>query len=180
VNDLATFADVISAGFLAPIFSFLFMIVIVSAFAHFVPWLQDKKWLAIAFGVLVGFLTLLSPIAIGLVQYIVPWFAIVMVFIALIMSVTKFLGTGGTGIGTGMDLKGLYGVLAAVVLTFILIGAANYVRDATLYGTEQGEDVYQAKPMSAALIIFNPILLGTIILFAIAGFAVALLSAKPI
>ena len=164
-TDVATFSDVLSLGVIQPLFAFLFITILAVGFSRAVN--LPHKWMGWAFGILFGLITFLSPTVTGLVTYMVPWFAIIMFFVALIFMIIKYLAEdAGPG---GGQYKGTYFVVGIVIVIFLLIGAVGYIRDRALTG--------QKNPgMQPALLVFNPTVIGAIIVFAMAAFGIALLT----
>ena len=168
---MATFLDAVNIGYLGPVFSFLFMAVIVFAICQFIPALHGKKVVAAVLGIVIAALTLLSPRATGMIQYMVPWFAVVLFFLFMLAMLAQSFGGGGHG--TGVSLGGLGGLGAVLIGGVLVIGAVSYLRDSNLYPDSPSLTGYSMRP---ALVIFNPLVIGTLVLLAIAACAVALLS----
>lgn len=155
--------------YLGPVFSFVFMAIIVFAICQYIPALHGKKVLAAIIGIVVAGLMLLSPTAIGMVQYMAPWFAVV-IFLLFMMSMLAQSFGGEHGGGMAM---GGFGALGGVIIVGILIiGAVNFLRDSALYPDQQST----GTSMKPALIIFNPLVIGALVLIAIAACAMALLT----
>ena len=151
------------------IFVFLFIVIIIYAVMRYSKVFGGKDWIGILIGVIIGILTLLSPVATESIKTMAPWFVVIFIFLVLAMVLFSLIGASDATPAIG-SLKGV--VLVIIVIT-IVIGILIQAREQI---PEKSKEDY-AK--SSTLFFFHPKVLGTIVILLIAVFTVALIAGKP-
>ena len=78
---MATFLDIAGLQHFSSFFVFIFVWLAVYAILTYSKVLGDNKGIHIVMGLIIGLLVLFSPIATGTIEYIAPWFAVVLIFV---------------------------------------------------------------------------------------------------
>lgn len=145
---------------------------------------EGKNTLNAFIAIIVAFLVLLSKTVINVINYMTPWFVIVLIFTLLLLLLYQTLGVTDKSIGEFVTKDStikwaIFGVGAVILLAALgnelgqTIGP--YLSGETVNATEGGVATASwSQNLTATL--FNPKILGLIFLFTIAIFAVAFLS----
>ncbi len=168
---MATFLDISGLEHFSSFFVFLFVWLAVYALLQYTKVLgENQQAVNVIIGLIIGLFVLFSPIATGVIQYIAPWFAVILIFIVFINMSAKTMGTG-TEIISG-PTKAVVGV---VVLLIVVVGALQYIRDEI---TLPGDNDTTRDYSKSSSVIFHPNMLGAIFILLVAVFTVGLLAAK--
>ena len=166
---MATFLDVSGLAYFSKFFVFLFVWLAVYAILQYTKAIGQNQGVNVIIGLIVGLLTLFSPIATGVVEYISPWFAVILIFAIFATMALKMMGASSADLA-GSQLKTIVGIVVVIIL---IVGALSYVRDEATLPGENGTSVNYGK---SASVIFHPNVLGAIFILIIAVFAIALLT----
>ena len=164
---MATFLDVTGLAHFSSIFVFLFVWIVVYAVLLWVKVLGENKFIHALIGLLLALFVLISPIATSVVADIAPFVAVVLLFIVLISVAASMLGTGVEA------FPALRGVFLVFIILIIVVAAGVKVREQINVPSETQTDLSKSVNL-----IFNPTFLGTILIFAIAVFTIALLASR--
>ena len=170
INKMATFLDIAGLQHFSSIFVFIFVRLVVYAILSYSKFLGDNKAINILIGFIIGILVLFSPVAIGTIEYIAPWFAVVFIFVIFATIALKTFGA------TGMEGLGSLKVVTFVVITLILVvGALSYVRQQI---TVPGDNETSIDYGKTTTILFHPKILGVLFILIIATFTIVLMAGK--
>ena len=164
---MATFLDVTGLQYFSSIFVFLFVWLVVYAVLLWTKVLGDNKIVHALIGLLLAIFVLVSPVATSIVADVAPFVAVVFLFIVLISVATTMLGAN---IEAFPALRGVF--LVFIILT-IIIAAGVKVREQASVPSSAQTDLSKTVNL-----IFHPTFLGTILVFAIAVFTIALLASR--
>ena len=164
---MATFLDVTGLQYFSSIFVFLFVWLVIYAVLLWTKVLGDNKFVHALIGLLLAIFVLISPIATSVVAEVAPFVAVVFLFIVLISVATTMLGVN---IEAFPAIKGI--LLVFIILT-IIIAAGIKVREQANVPSSTQTDLSKTVNL-----IFHPTFLGTILVFAIAVFTIALLASR--
>ena len=164
---MATFLDVTGLQHFSSIFVFLFVWLVVYAVLLWAKILGDNKFVHALIGLLLAIFVLISPIATSVVADVSPFIAVVLLFIVLISVATTMLGAN---IEAFPAIKGI--LLVFIILT-VIIAAGIKVREQANVPSSTQTDLSKTVNL-----IFHPTFLGTILVFAIAVFTIALLASR--
>ncbi|MFH1642804.1 MAG: hypothetical protein ABIC04_07965 [Nanoarchaeota archaeon] len=170
---MATFLDVSGLEHFSSFFVFLFVWLTVYALLQYTKVIGENQGVSVIIGLVVGLLVLFSPIAVGVIEYISPWFAVIFIF-AIFASISfKTMGAGDMDMITGgRSLKALIGI---VVLIVLIVGSLSYVRnEVTIPGDNETSTDYR----SSSAVLFHPSVIGAIFLLIVAVFTIALLTGR--
>ena len=164
---MATFLDVTGLQYFSSIFVFLFVWLVIYAVLLWTKVLGDNKIVHALIGLLLAIFVLVSPVATSIVADVAPFVAVVFLFIVLISVATTMLGAN---IEAFPALRGVF--LVFIILT-IIIAAGVKVREQASVPSSAQTDLSKTVNL-----IFHPTFLGTILVFAIAVFTIALLASR--
>ena len=161
------------------IFPFLLVFIIVYAVLIKTPFFKDNKSLASLLGVVMGIMTLFSPIARETITVMAPWFVLLFIFIIFLLIAFMIFGTTESDImsliksekfGIGMWVVALVLIIAVGSLMSVLSahGGIGEVGEAAV--PAEGEAPAQTSEFWDTLV--NPKVLGLALLFMIASFTI--------
>ena len=164
---MPTFLDVTGLQHFSSIFVFLFVFVVGYAVLSWTKALGDNKFINAVLSFLMAIFVLISPLATNVIADIAPFIAVIFLFMVLMMVATRMLGTE---LESFTSLKGIFLV---IVIMIILVSSA--------FKLKQHVDIQSEtdKSLSENLgLILHPTFMGTVLILAIAVFAVALLTTR--
>ena len=164
---MATFLDVTGLEHFSSIFVFLFVWIVVYATLLWTKVLGGNNFVNALVGLLLGIFVLISPIATSVVASVAPFLAVIFLFIVLINVASKMLGAD---IEAFPALKGIFLVFIVLI---IIIAVGVKIRENANVPSETQTDLSKTVNL-----IFHPTFLGTILVFAIAVFTIALLASR--
>lgn len=183
---MATFLDIGLLSFLDVIFVFLFVWAVIFAILQKTKALGGSVGINAIVSVAAAFLALLSKTIVEVVKFSIPWFAITIIFLVLMILLYQVFGVKDPS--AALNDKTVQWAIFAVGM--LIIGAAF----ASIFGEEllaqsaaPGEEVvvgeggvatsnYQQNIMST---LFHPKILGVVMLFIVAIFAIIFLTGSP-
>ena len=165
---MATFLDVTGLAYFTNIFVFLFVWIIVYAVLLWTKLIGDNKFISAAIGLLFGLFVLVSPGSTRLIADVAPFLGAVFVITFMLNIASKMFGAE---VGAFPAVKGLFIIF---IVFIIIIGAAITIKEKE----SPADAVAKSNPARAISIIFNPTFLGTILIFSIAVFTIALLAVR--
>ena len=164
---MATFLDVTGLQYFSSIFVFIFVWLVVYAILLWTKILGDNKFIDALLGLLLAIFVLISPVATSIVADVAPFLAVVFLFIVLINVASKMLGADVEA------FPALKGVFLVFIILIIIIAAGVKIREKVDVPSETQKDL--SKTIN---LIFHPTFLGTVLIFAIAIFTIALLASR--
>jgi hypothetical protein len=175
-------------GFLqyfSPIFIFLLVFVIVYAICQFTKLAGENKILHAIIAFLVSIVFLFSTTATTVVTFIAPWFTIMFIFILFMLIAYKLFGATDDQIKTVISKSSTlqYFVLAiGIIIALFGLGSAfgqnllGFTEDVSTTSeagvVEQGDVASGSYQQNLIATLFNPKILGMILLMVIAGFTI--------
>lgn len=164
---MATFLDVTGLEHFSSIFVFLFVWLVVFAVFSWVKVLGDNKFIHALVGLLLAIFVLISPVATSIVADIAPFIAVIFLFVVLISVASHMFGAGADA------FPALKGVFIVFIVIIIVIAAGVKIREQVNVPSETQTDLSKTVNL-----IFHPTFLGTVLIFAIAIFTIALLASR--
>ena len=164
---MATFLDVTGLQHFSSIFVFLFVWIVVYATLLWTKILGQNNFVNMLVGLLIGLFVLITPLATDIISSIAPFLAVIFVFILLITMAAKMLG------GDAEAFPGLKAVFIMFIVIIVFVAAGTKIKE----GINSQEET-QKDFSNTVNIIFNPTVLGTVLVFAIAVFTIALLASR--
>ncbi|MBT4805513.1 hypothetical protein HON71_05045 [Candidatus Woesearchaeota archaeon] len=134
----------------------------------------------------VAFMVLISDTLTQIINFMVPWFAVVIIFFILLILIFQMFGATDADLATAVKDKSVYWAILGIALVILLAALGNVLGQSfTEKAFEAGQNVTVTGSSGVAsssfegsvtATLFHPKVLGMMIMFAIAVFAVALLS----
>jgi hypothetical protein len=168
---MATFLDVTGLQHFSNLFAFIFVWLIVYAMLTYTKALGGNQLINALIGLIIGLFALFSPTVTGAIIYIAPWFALIFVFVMLVMVAGNMFGAGAD-IGGSPAFKG--GILALLVVVLV-VGVLIYAREQM----EVPEEITEKSDFSKITnVLFHPKFIGMVFILVVAVFTVGLLASK--
>jgi hypothetical protein len=164
---MATFLDVTGLQHFSSIFVFLFVWLVVYAVLLWSKVLGENRFIHALLSLLFAIFVLMSPLATNVVADIAPFLAVVLVFVVLFSLAGKMFG-GETEAFYPIRL-----VFFIIIIIIVLVAIATQIRENVNVPSETQDDL--SKTIN---LIFHPTFLGTVLIFAIAVFTIALLASR--
>lgn len=114
-------ADVSSITYFAPIVAFLLVFLISTLVFFKLKLLSDNKWMAIFVSFLIAVLFVSFAGVRRYIEVIVPWFAVFLISLVFIVILISFSGKVPEGLQKGLGIVFVLGLLAAFVISGIMI-----------------------------------------------------------
>jgi hypothetical protein len=192
-------------GFFTPVFTFILIFAVLYALLQYAKMLGDNKVLhaAIAFTIAV-FGAILSNQARSMIEYMVPWFTVMIIFTVLVIVMYKIFGATDDDVRTVIRKHSGIQWTVGIIAIIIALGAlSNTFGQKALTGTEQpgtvdngetgtntGEDWRPGATTEGTTgttdfntnlnrAFYHPKVLGMLFLLLVAAFAIAQLT-KPV
>lgn len=186
---MATFLDISLLQSVDVIFPALFVFAIVFSILFKTKIIGDSTGINAIIAIVAAFMTLLSRTFVDLINYIIPWFVVLIIFFLLLLLIFRVFGAEEKDIRTYMmEDRSVGWIIIAISLLIIVAGFAHVfgqdLTNAAFNAGTQNESVAQGDvaggdfQQSVTATLFNPKLLGVIMVFVIAIFAVALLTGQ--
>lgn len=182
---MATFLDIGLLQYFDVIFTVLFVFAIVYALLKKTKILGESNSIIAIVAVAIAFLVLLSNTVVDMVKFMIPWFAVAIIFFILIILIFQTFGAGEKDIASALKDETLRWTIIGIAIV-ILVAAFGHVLGQSMteaaytsggaVNATDGSSSTASFEQNINAIIFNPKVLGLIILFAVAIFAIAFLS----
>lgn len=184
-------ADILS-GFnllanFSSIFSFLFILIVVYALTEYTKLFGENQGIHAIMALAIAVLTLMLSGVIEVINIIVPWFALIFIFMALIIMAFKFFGVSDENLlstVTGKNQTVMWWIIFIAVIIFLgAIGRVYFTSGE--FGPRTNESMIAGTNATSVAglgqgafwaTIFHPKILGLIIILLIASFAIRTLS----
>jgi hypothetical protein len=191
---MATLLDVGLVGYFSNIFPFIFVWAIVFAS------LQKTKVIGTSMGInatiaaVAGLMVLLSQSLINIINFMVPWFAVLIIFFVLMMLAFMSFGAKEADFSSALKNRTVLYIMIAVTLGILGAAVANEfgqtateasfgggsVNDGSLPVDAEGGEISSTATSNFQTNLFgivtHPKVLGMMVLFAVVIFAIALLT----
>ncbi len=183
---MATFLDISLFQYFNVIFPVLLIFTVMFALLHKTKILGTNATINATIAVSIALMSLLSKNLITLINFMAPWFVLALIFVVLLLLVYQTLGATEKDIlGALKSEKTIQWAVFGVALLILLAGLGNLLGQKALPITQGPTENITVSTGSTATgdwgqnmsaIIFNPKILGMMLIFMIAIFAVAFLS----
>ena len=163
-----------------PIFSFIFIFTLVFAILEKTKILgSDTTGLNSIIAFVMGLLFVLTPQAVAIVNFLVPWFIVIIFFILFIVVIFMFMGVPADTIReVAQGSAFTYTIVTvSIILLIIAIGIVWGEQLSGIY-TEQQSGEGGSFAVTVGKILFHPKVLGAAFLLLIASQAMRLLSSR--
>lgn len=169
---MATFLDVTGLQYFSNLFAFLFVWLVVYALLTYKGILGNNHLIHALVGLIIGLFALFSPTVTGAIIFIAPWFALLFVFVMLIMVASNMFGA--TDISS---YPGFGSIVLTIIVIVLVVGVLAYARDQMSVPEEIDESSDFSKITN---VIFHPKFIGMVFILIIAVFTIGLLASKSV
>ena len=177
---MVTFLDIGLFQYFNVIFSILLIFAIVFATLHKTKILGENATINAVVAVSIALISLLSPTVIDLINFIAPWFVLILIFIVLLVLLYQMLGATEKDIlGALRTEKTIQWAVFGIAMIILLAGFGHVWGEKLAQQTLENEMTEEgAFEQNLYSILFNPKILGLIFVFLIAIFAIAFLAGE--
>ena len=187
---MASFLDIGLLGYFLPVFTFLFIFVISYAVLDKFKLLGENKGVKLVAAFSIAILFLFSSDALNFVNFITPWFIVLVVIAIFLIALFMFMGvkeeTMISAVGRG-DIVWPVIIIASILLIISLVhvfggymspygaeeGTKQVETPTTTTSSETGDKTRESESLKS---IVNPKILGALFLLIIATIAIAQIS----
>ena len=178
---MATLLDIGLLQHFQIIFPFLFITIFIFAIFSLVKPFGDNPFANVSISVILGFMTLLSPVIRKTINIMAPWFVLLIMFIVLILFSVQVLGGTREGIWESLMKAQNHYIIVWVVAIALVIGlgslsAAISEERGFRALAEEGEVAPGEERAGFFQVIFHPKVLGLVLILIIAIITVGRLS----
>lgn len=182
---MATILDIGLLEFFDPIFAVLLVFGIIYALLQKTEVVTKSLGINAIIAISISFMVLLSETLIQMINFMIPWFVIFILFGVLLMLIFQMLGAKDEHFTSALEKDGLLvWIIAGVGIVIMAAAFANVLGqslleeagDAGVTAIGEGEVGTGSFQQNIYATLFNPKVLGLMILFGVAIFAILLLS----
>ncbi len=182
---MATILDVGLLRSFDVIFPVLFVFSVVFALLQKTKAISDGVGINATIAVAVSFMVLLSDTLVEIIKFMIPWFTIAIIFLVLLLLLFQILGAKEGDIKKSISDTSVQWTIIGISIVILVAAFGNVLgpkltdtssQQGTIINATGGSGTTTNFQSNVTAILFNPKVLGMIILFAIAIFAVVLLS----
>jgi hypothetical protein len=174
---MATVLDLGLLQMFEPIFAVLFVFTLMFAILQKTKALTENVGINGLISVVIAFMVLMSPSLVSIINFMIPWFTVVIIFFVLMLLVFQVFGAKDADFASAVKDKGLmWGIIGiGLIILFAAIGSVIPENFGPNLETAEsaGDDGFSANLMD---VLFNPKVIGIIVIFLVAIFAVIFLS----
>ena len=163
--------DLTLLQFFLPVFTFLFIFVLVYAVLDKFKLMGENKWLKLIASFSVALLFLFSQDTLKFVEFITPWFVVLIVLALFILSLFMFMGLKEGDVEKVVKDPVVYWTILVIIIILLIIAVGNVFTFVSPYQNGQ-----QTPPTEGLSAIVHPRTLGALFLLVIAAFAVKFIS----
>lgn len=186
---MATFLDIGLVGFFDTIFAVILVWTIVFAIFQKTKAVSEAIGINSVIAVAISFLVLISPNLVKVIKFAVPWFAILILFVVLILLLFQIFGF--SDLTTAVNDTTIRWTLIGLSLVIVIAAMGNVFGQQLLEQVPGGAVSVAGAPAGEGQVagpeweqnvyatLFHPKVIGMIILFLVAIFAIVFLSGTP-
>ena len=162
-----------------PIFAVLFVFALMFAILQKTKALTESVGINGLIAVVMAFMVLLSETLVAIINFMIPWFTVAIIFFVLLLLVFQVFGAKDADFSSAVKEKGLMWTLIGVGLVILLAAIGSVIPEDVGPNLDGGNTVdaddgtFSSNLMD---ILFNPKVIGIIVIFLVAIFAVIFLS----
>jgi len=174
---MATFIDTLGVlEYFAPLFAAVLVFAVVFALLVSTKVLGGNKVISGIIAVILGILVLIVPNLVELINFIAPWFVVVLIFLVLLLLTYRTFGMSEQNVlEYVLHDKPVNWAIFAIGIIIVFAGIFNVYGQQALELTQGGDSGFQSNLVD---IIFNPQMLGLLLVFTVAIFTVAFLGGE--
>ena len=155
--------------FFLPVFTFLFIFVLVYAVLDKFKLMGENKWLKLMAAFSIALLFLFSKDTLRFVEFITPWFIVLVVVALFILSLFMFMGLKEGDVEKTIKDPVVYWTIIVIIIILLIIAIGEVF-------TFVAPDQTGTPPSAGLAAVTHPRTLGALFLLVIAAFAVKFIS----
>ena len=180
---MVTFLDTSVLKAFDVVYAFLFVWALMFAILHKVKFVSTSSGVNAVIATAAAFIVILSRNIVEMINFMIPWFTIVIIMVVLLLLIFQIFGFKEADMAKAVKDRAIYWSLIGISIVIMFAAFSNVFGQSILEAGQQarGEINDTSVPgfqQSLFVTLFNPKVLGLIILFAIAVMTVALLSGE--
>lgn len=179
---MVTFLETGLINYFGIIFPALLVFAIVFALLEKTKLLGENKGINAIIAIVLAFIVMLSANIANIINYMAPWFVVLIIFVLLLLIVYKMMGASDQNlVNVITEYKGIQWTIAILGIIIAIAAIANVYGPGLVPLTSEGnETVEEGFGSEVGKIFFHPKVLGLLLIFLIAVFAVLLLTRETI
>ncbi|MBR9699683.1 hypothetical protein GOV09_04460 [Candidatus Woesearchaeota archaeon] len=173
---MATFFDLTGLEAFSKVFIFILVVISIYAILHFSKF-GRISWLPWLVALVMGLFVIMSDLATGLIKALIPWGAVLFLFLVFSMTASQMFGAAPA------DWAQFKWVLYIIVILILFISTMFYFRENTVVPGDIDEDQDELKEASyftSGNFFLHPNFLALMFILLVGIFTVALLAGKSI
>lgn len=180
---MATVLDLGLLQMFEPIFAVLFVFTLMFAILQKTKALSETIGINGVISAVIGIMVLMSSTLVSIINFMIPWFTVVIIFFVLLLLVFQVFGAKDADFASAIKDKGLMWTIIGIGVIILLAAVGSVVPD-DIGPNLAGGDVTSASTSGGGFsdnitnILFNPKIIGIIVVFMVAIFAVIFLSGQ--
>lgn len=181
---MVTFLDTSVLKAFDVVYAFLFVWALMFAILHKVKFVSTSSGVNAIIATAASFIVILSRSIVEMINFMIPWFTIVIIMVVLLLLIFQIFGFKEADMAKAVKDRAIYWSLIGIAIVIMFAAFSNVFGQSILEAGQQvrGEvnETGELPKFQQNLFVtlFNPKVLGLIILFAIAVMTVALLSGE--
>lgn len=188
---MVTFLDIGLLQYFSVIFPVLLVFAVVFSILTTTKILGDNRAIDALVAVVLALMILLVPDLVDIINFMAPWFVLVFIFLILLLLVYRILGATDKDIAEFVwkDRPIKWAIFAVGIIIFLAALGTVFGQKIGPYLASEGTENVTSEEIQSGVAtgsweqnlfatLFHPKILGVILIFAIAVFAIALLGAK--
>jgi hypothetical protein len=175
---MATVLDLGLLQMFEPIFAVLFVFALMFAILQKTKALTEAVGINGIIAVVIAFMVLMSQTLVSIINFMIPWFTVVIIFFVLLLLVFQVFGAKDADFASAVKDKGLMWTIIGIGIVILLAAVGSVVPEDIGPNLVGGDVSADDDSFSSNLtdILFNPKIIGIIVIFLVAIFAVIFLS----
>ncbi len=182
---MATVLDVGLIQYFDVVFPVLLVFALVFALLHKTKVIGDAPGINAIIAVASAMMILLSDTIVDMINFMIPWFVIVIIFFILMILIFQMFGLKEASLESAVKDKSVYWAIIGISAVIIVAAFGSVLGQSfTEASFQEGEVIETAEggvatasfEQNITATLFHPKMLGLMVIFAIVIFAVALLS----
>lgn len=155
--------------FFLPIFSFLFIFVIMYAVLDKFKLMGENKTVKFIASLSIALLFLCSQETLNFVNFITPWFVILVIMAFFILSLFMFMGVKEKEMEATINNPTVYWTVLVIIIILLIAAIGTVFSD---FFAGEGGDITDPTKASITQILVHPRVLGALFLLVISAFAI--------
>ena len=182
---MATFIDVGLLSYFDAVFAILLVFAIVFALLQKTKILGGSLSIDAIVAIAAAFMVLLSRSLIEMINFMIPWFVVAIIFLVLMILLFQMFGLKEASLEAMVKEKIVYWTIIVVGIVIVLAAFGTVFGQSLIPVTQEGQintTLTESEVSTGSYqqniyaILFHPKIVGMVVLFAIAAFAIILLS----